>query len=172
MQDNVILPDDMECISQENIECNPAFFASWLCDLVQNMNTMSKLYTRMYDELIDLRQLYLCLEARVKVNEENIQNIFDQLAYINQVINALTDGSGDVNTAITILGDRISWIYNRLPMPYGIIDSTYPDWKIAMGNLNVLFSNDNGATYPYGLWVNNPSDDGAMQNNVIRFKVD
>ena len=150
-------------IDEKTIECNLTRFTAWLNKLAEQVNYLSCLYLDMKKIVQENRERIICLESRVDNLEEIIKEIQAKIEQIENLLEQILGGSGDFNEAINLLNSRIDFLYDLLPIPYGLIPAK--GWKFAMGNISVMSAN--GGT---------PSVDGpgiftagVIENNDIYF---
>ena len=150
-------------IDEKTIECNLTRFTAWLNKLAEQVNYLSCLYLDMKKIVQENRERIICLESRVDNLEEIIKEIQAKIKQIENLLEQILGGSGDFNEAINLLNSRIDFLYDLLPIPYGLIPAK--GWKFAMGNISVMSAN--GGT---------PSVDGpgiftagVIENNDLYF---
>lgn len=150
-------------IDEKTIECNLTRFTAWLNKLAEQVNYLSCLYLDMKKIVQENRERIICLESRVDNLEEIIKEIQAKIEQIENLLEQILGGSGDFNEAINLLNSRIDFLYDLLPIPYGLIPAK--GWKFAMGNISVMSAN--GGT---------PSVDGpgiftagVIENNDLYF---
>lgn len=150
-------------IDEKTIECNLARFTAWLNKLAEQVNYLSCLYLDMKKIVKENRERIICLEGRVDELEETINQIEERLTNLENLVNQLIGGSGDINQALNLLNGRIDFLYDLLPIPYGMIPGK--GWKFAMGNISVMSAN-NGTPSIDGPGIFTA---GVIENNDLYF---
>lgn len=163
LDDSLYTGNTIPPIDSKTIECNITRFAAWLNRLAEQVNYLSCLYLDMKQVVQENRERIICLEGRVDGLEETINNIDQRLTNLENLVNQLIGGSGDITEALNLINGRIDFLYDLLPIPYGLLPGK--GWKFAMGNINVMSAN-NGAPSVDGPGIFTA---GVIENNDLYF---
>lgn len=154
---------NVPALDQKTVECNLTRFTEWLNKLAEQVNFISCLYLDMKQVVQDDHSRIERLEYDLRELESRVDAIDDRLSEVERIISELIGGSGDINSALQILNNKLDFLYDLLPVPYGMLPTK--GWKFAMGNINVMSANNGTASVDGpGIFTSN-----AIENNDIYF---
>ena len=134
----MIKGDKIPYIKQETIECNLQQFTRWLNDIVDQLNWVIEELETLKETAEDHDSRIKALENQTGTSAEEITVIQDSLLSLdNRLTEVEHSGSAE---AINMVNGRVDFLYNLLPVPYGMIEPK--GWKFAMGNINVMTGNN------------------------------
>lgn len=164
LDDSLYTGQTIPPIDQKTIECNLTRFTEWLNKLAEQVNYLSCLYLDMKAVVQDNRSRIERLEYDLDQLEETVKAIEARLTTLENTVNTLISGSGDINDAINLLNNRIDFLYDLLPIPYGMLPGK--GWKFAMGNINIMSANGGTpSTSGPGIFTNDAIEDNDLYFN-------
>ena len=151
-------------LDQKTVECNLTRFVEWLNKLTEQVNYLSCLYLDMKAVVQENRQRIECLEGQLAELTERVNNIDTRLTALETLVNELINGSGDINSALNVINNKLDFLYDLLPIPYGMLPGK--GWKFAMGNINVMSANNGTpSTSGPGIFTSDTIEDNDLYFN-------
>lgn len=162
LEDNVIITNQLQHISQETIECDLRAFTHWLNHLVDQLNYTSKI--AIYAKLLsEKNEKDICLlTKRVEKLEKRVDELDERVTIVEGDIVNIKRDMAILEQTINQVNARVDLLYKWLPVPYGMIDPL--GWKFAMGNINVMSDNNGTPSLNIGLFT-----DQVIEDNDIYF---
>ena len=153
---------DIQPINQQTIECDLRTFTLWLNKVVDQVNYL----TNVYDDLkvkVESNTNRICeLETRMDRVEERVTRLEECCEEVKAVLGDLTN----INQALNMINGRIDFLYDLLPVPYGMLPAK--GWKFSMGNINIMTGNGETAptdTSGYGVFTSGDVEDEDLYFN-------
>lgn len=143
-------------IDQVTIECNLNEFTRWLNDIKDALNALVIEYENLSKTVEDHEHRILCLEERVEDHEERLHSVETRLTEVERIIEQILNDQSIIQ-AINMINGRVDFLYDLLPIPYGMIVPR--GWKFAMGNINVMDEKTGPSMEGHGLFTKGTIDD-------------
>lgn len=126
-------------IDQKTVECNLTETVRWMNDVVDQLNYLASLYDDLKETVEDHGYRICDLERRMDSVEERVHTLEKCCEEVQKILSEL--GLDAINQAINMTNNRIDFLYDLLPIPYGLLPGK--GWKFAMGNINIMDDNNN-----------------------------
>lgn len=153
-------PDHIDCISSDTIQCDPAEFANWLCQLATAVNKNGAHLKALTDVYEDLLERMACLEDKITDLTQTVNNWETKMnsmqQQIDSIMNILNDGATSYGSVVA----RLNVIESLFPVwPPAMFNQYGDNIKIVLGNINVT---SGGPTGNYGLWTRAKDQDNDL----------
>lgn len=153
---------ELQHINQNDIECDLRHFTIWLNDLVDQVNWLTNVYTKLQKQVAENTEDIRLIKLRLDALEASLRALTERVDNIEQrVYNIEHSGTSGV---IDMINGRVDMLYGWLPIPYGMIDAK--GWKFAMGNISAMSTTESPEnTDGPGIYTS-----GEVEDNDVTFK--